>query len=144
MTPQDAGHLPSKLSLEVSNWVVLVVDDEADNLTLVDKVLSFNGAQVHQAKDGVEGLRLLESLDPSFVLLDLSMPEMDGWEMCERVRSNPKTQNLPLIALTAHAMIGDKEKVLAAGFNGYIAKPFRLGTFMNEIARCIQSLSSAN
>lgn len=133
------GHSAS----EISRWAVLVVDDEQDNLTVVEKVLGFHGATVVTAMDGQEGMRILESFKPSLILLDLSMPEMDGWEMLTRLRAGAATQDIPVIALTAHAMRGDEERVLAAGFNGYIAKPFRLNTFMGEIIRCVQAISSA-
>jgi two-component system cell cycle response regulator DivK len=126
---------------EVSSWVVLLVDDEPDNCVIAEKVLSFSGARVSIANNGQEGLELLKELTPSFILLDLSMPVMDGWEMCKRLREDIKTQNIPIIALTAHAMAGDRERVLTAGFDGYIPKPFRLSTFMSEILRCFRELA---
>jgi CheY-like chemotaxis protein len=139
--------LPEIINLakgEVSGWTVLVVDDEPDNLMIATKVLSFGGAQVHTAPNGAEGLKLLETLNPSFILLDLSMPVMDGWEMFKATRANIHTEQIPVIALTAHAMAGDREKVMQAGFDGYIAKPFRLSTFMSEILRCFRELAQAN
>jgi len=126
---------------DVTSWVVLIVDDEPDNRTIAKKVLTFSGAQVFTASDGAEGLELLTTIAPSFILLDLSMPVMDGWEMCKQVRANPATQHIPLIALTAHAMSGDRERVLENGFDGYIAKPFRLSSFMAEILRCFRELT---
>ena len=66
------------------------------------------------------------------------MPVMDGWEMHKLMRDNPKTQNIPVIALTAHAMAGDRDRVFQAGFDGYIAKPFRIGTFMTELINCLK------
>ena len=128
---------------DVSNWTVLVVDDEPDNLAVAEKVLTFGGAIVHTAKNGVEGLKVLGEITPSFVLLDLSMPEMDGWDMFRHMRSLPERAHIPVIALTAHAMSGDRERVMEAGFDGYIAKPFRLSTFMAEILRCFRELARA-
>jgi two-component system cell cycle response regulator DivK len=124
----------------ISTWTVLIVDDEPDNRAIAEKVMTFNGAKVHTAKDGAEGLRLLETLHPSFILLDLSMPGMDGWEMFKQLRLNPKTSDIPVLALTAHAMTGDRQRVMEAGFDGYIAKPFRLATFMTEIMQCFREL----
>lgn len=125
-------------SNELQGWVVLIVDDEPDNLTVAQRVLSYGGAQVCVARDGREGLDVLASgLRPTFVLLDLSMPEMDGWEMLRRVRETPGLAQITVIALTAHAMAGDREKALQAGFNGYIAKPFRIDSFLEEIRRCL-------
>jgi CheY-like chemotaxis protein len=124
----------------ISTWTVLIVDDEPDNRAIAEKVMTFNGAKVYTAKDGADGLRLLETLHPSFILLDLSMPSMDGWEMFKQLRLNPKTSDIPVLALTAHTMAGDRERVMAAGFDGYIAKPFRLATFMNEIMQCFRDM----
>jgi two-component system cell cycle response regulator DivK len=139
--------LPEILNLalgEVSGWTVLIVDDEPDNLAVASKVLTFGGARVYTAPNGVEGLKVLEEIIPSFILLDLSMPEMDGWDMFKHIRANPNTQQIPIIALTAHAMAGDRERVMEAGFDGYIAKPFRLSTFMAEILRCFRELAQAS
>jgi two-component system cell cycle response regulator len=124
-------------------WTVLIVDDEPDNLSVAEKVLSFRGAKVHTATNGAEGLKVLEQIAPTFILMDLSMPRVDGWEMHRQVRENPRTTHIPVIALTAHAMEGDKERAMAAGFTGYIAKPFRLGTFFIEIEKCLQRVLDA-
>ncbi|MCU0514435.1 MAG: response regulator [Anaerolineae bacterium] len=125
----------------ISEWVVLIVDDEPDNVGVAQKVLRYNGAEVHIARNGVEGLAMLEAVRPTFILLDLSMPEMDGWEMFERIRSLPTLQQLPVIALTAHAMSGDREKVLNAGFNGYISKPFRIASFVEDIQMWLRAVA---
>lgn len=126
---------------QTKKWIVLVVDDDIDNLNVAEKVLTFYGAQVHTATDGQDGLEKLREMDdrPTFVLLDLSMPKMDGWEMLERVRKDAELSSLPMIALTAHAMPNDKERTEKAGFDGYIAKPFILTTFMEEIKRCLNN-----
>jgi two-component system, cell cycle response regulator DivK len=125
------------ISREIKDWIVLIVDDEPDNLGVAQKVLKFNGADVHIARNGVEGLSILEDLQPTFVLLDLSMPQMDGWEMFRRARSKPELAETPIIALTAHAMSGDRERVMEAGFNGYIAKPFRINSFLEDIQQAL-------
>jgi len=125
------------VSKDMQDWVVLIVDDEPDNLGVAQKVLSYGGADVHIARNGLEGLAVLERIIPTFILLDLSMPEMDGWEMFEKTRANDGLKNVPIIALTAHAMAGDKERVLKAGFNGYIPKPFRINSFLDEIKRSL-------
>jgi two-component system cell cycle response regulator DivK len=140
-----------KIAVEIANlargdvvgWIVLIVDDEPDNLVVARKVLEFGGAEVHTATNGIEGLHVLETVKPSFILLDLSMPEMDGWEMLNRLRADENMQHIPVVALTAHAMAGDRERVMEAGFDGYIAKPFRLSTFMSEILRCFRELAHA-
>jgi CheY-like chemotaxis protein len=129
---------------EISKWTVLIVDDEQDNLTIAEKVLSFGGAKVYTARNGLEGMKILEEVTPSFILLDLSMPEMNGWDMLKAIKSDLKTEQIPVIALTAHAMMGDRQKVMDAGFDGYIAKPFRLSTFTSEILRCFRELAHAS
>lgn len=126
---------------DVSNWTVLIVDDQPDNLEIARRVLGYGGAKIYTAGNGVEGLQILHEVLPSFILLDLSMPTMDGWEMLKKLRANPDTEGIPVIALTAHAMSGDRERVMEAGFDGYIAKPFRLSTFMSEILRCFRDLA---
>jgi two-component system cell cycle response regulator DivK len=125
-----------------ANWIVLIVDDEPDNLMIPQEVLTFLGAQVHTAENGEQGLELLATIKPTFILLDLSMPKMDGWEMIKKIRDVPETARIPVIAVTAHAMSGDKERALEAGFNGYIAKPFWFEPFLAEIKRCLSELSA--
>lgn len=125
----------------IQNWNVLIVDDEPDNVGVAQKILRYNGAEVHIAGNGLEGLALLENITPTFILLDLSMPEMDGWEMFSRLRALTRLRTIPVIALTAHAMSGDKEKVLNAGFNGYISKPFRIASFLEDIHKCLSEFS---
>lgn len=145
MTDQRIASALRNLALsEVSSWVVLIVDDEPDNRAIAEKILAFNGARVHTANDGEQGLKMLESIKPSFILLDLSMPVIDGWEMFKKIRENDVTHHIPVIALTAHAMAGDRERVLQAGFDGYIAKPFRMSTFMGEILRCFRGVLEYN
>ena len=131
------------ISQDMKDWVVLIVDDELDNLNVARKVLSFNGAEVHVARNGVEGLDKLAEVLPTFILLDLSMPEMDGWEMFRQMRQQSDVQDIPVIALTAHAMAGDREKVFDAGFNGYIPKPFRIDSFLDEIQRCLTEFNGS-
>jgi CheY-like chemotaxis protein len=125
----------------IKDWTVLVVDDEPDNVGIVQKVFSFYGADVHVAADGLQGLDILESVFPTFVLLDLSMPKMDGWEMHAKMRADPRYANIPVIALTAHVMDGDKERVSEAGFNGYIPKPFRIASFLKEVKAILQQVA---
>lgn len=131
------------ISQEIKDWVVLIVDDEPDNLNVAQKVLSFGGADVHIARNGREGLEKLDEVQPTFILLDLSMPEMDGWEMFKLVRQRQELEHMPIIALTAHAMQGDKEKVIDAGFNGYIAKPFRINSFLEDIKTVLSDFSKS-
>ena len=123
----------------ITDWKVLVVDDQPDNTTVVQLALSFHGAEVRTAKNGIEGLKVLETYTPTLILLDLSMPEMNGWDMFKQVRANTKYAKTPVIALTAHAMTGDKESVLKAGFTGYIPKPFSVLTIISDIKKILKN-----
>jgi two-component system cell cycle response regulator DivK len=128
----------------LAGWTVLIVDDDADNLGVAAEYLQFIGASVHTALDGIEGLAVLEGIDPTVILLDLSMPNMDGWQMLRRVRKQERTRSVPVIALTAHAMTQDRERVFAHGFNGYITKPFMLATLLDELKRWVTEAQSTN
>ena len=122
---------------EAKNWIVLIVDDEPDNVQVAAKILSFLGAAVHTADNGKSGLAILNDLTPTFILLDLSMPTMDGWDMLTHIRAMPHLAKTAVIALTAHAMSGDKERALGAGFDCYIPKPFHIQTLLADIKACL-------
>ena len=99
-----------------------VVEDNADNRLLLQAILGddFDLVEYDNGKDALSGFA---SARPDLVLLDISLPDMDGTEILERIRADPSLRDLPVIALTAHAMTGDREKFLASGFNDYITKP---------------------
>lgn len=128
---------------DTKQWVVLIVDDEQDSLTVAEAVLKLAGAEVHTATDGKKALALLEIIRPTAILTDLSMPTMDGWKLLKAVRENPAMTRIPVVALTAHAMQGDRERVIEAGFNGYIAKPFWIESFMADLRQCLEQAASA-
>lgn len=121
----------------VQDWVVLIVDDDPDNLELACFILTWQRATVHTALDGQEGLELLQKIKPNLILLDLSMPNLDGWAMIEQIRSTPHVAQTPVIALTAHAMETDRYRAENAGFDGYITKPFRISGFIGGIFDCV-------
>jgi CheY-like chemotaxis protein len=104
---------------------VLAVDDEPDNLSVIGDLLELAGAEVKRVRSGEEALAALATYRPTLVLLDLLMPDVDGWQVQRQMRQRPELNAVPIVALTALAMQTDKEKVLAAGFDGYITKPFR-------------------
>lgn len=117
-----------------SEWVVLIVDDEPDNLEIFAEVLDLVfGMTVHTARNGVEALAVLESIQPTLILCDLSMPQMDGWETRNHIRANPVTKHIPVLAVSAHVMVGDKERALAAGFDGYVTKPLNISTLIDDL-----------
>lgn len=119
--------------IPVTEWDVIVVDDEKDNIGVVELVLGFNNATIRSASSGMEGLRLLERALPTFMLVDIQMPEMSGYQMLEKIRANDAWKDLPVIALTAHARAEDQDEILSAGFTGYISKPITVMTFVDEI-----------
>ena len=120
-----------------STWAVLVVDDEPDNLEVVADTLAFFGVSVKTAEDGIEGLAVLQEFNANLILLDLSMPKMNGWETRMRIKADAKTALIPIVALTAHAMPGDPERALAAGFDGYVIKPINVVTLVGDIRSAV-------
>lgn len=117
----------------IRDWTILVVDDQPENVRLIQKFLTHYGVEVHTASNGVSGLEILQHITPTVILLDLSMPDMDGWEMLRYVREDPATNHIPVIAVTGHVTATDREKMRAAGFNGSICKPLSVSTFLTEV-----------
>ena len=127
------------MTTDFSEWRVLAVDDEPDNLKLITDVLEFNNATVCPAQNGEQGLSLLDDFRPTLILLDLAMPGIDGWEMHRRLRQRPDINHVPIIALTALAMESDADRVMAAGFDGYITKPFHFKELFSQLAAAVSS-----
>ena len=123
-----------------AGWHVVIVDDEPDSLYLAEYILQFYKAIVHSASNGIEAIGTIEAFLPRFVISDLSMPEFNGWMMLKSLQANPKTQHIPVIALTAHSMVGDREKVLEAGFQGYLAKPIEVNAFIIDLLRILMTV----
>lgn len=124
----------NKISPDLLNgWDVVVIDDEPDSLEVARFILDFYGANVYTAINGRDGLNLIGQIKPRFVISDLSMPEMDGWEFITTLKSTPQIQDIPVIALTAHAMRGDRERAVASGFHNYLTKPLTATTFMDNL-----------
>jgi two-component system cell cycle response regulator DivK len=104
---------------------ILVVEDDPDNRRIVVKVLSVEGYQVVEATDGIEALAQARAERPDLILMDLALPNMDGWEATRQLKGNAETRSIPVVALTAVAMRGDEEQARAAGCDDYIPKPAR-------------------
>ena len=118
---------------EIKIYTILVVDDNQDNRELVVKVLTAKGYQIHEAVDGEEALSKVAETRPDLILMDISIPKLDGYEVTRRLKSNDAFHAIPVIALTAHAMKGDREKALAAGCDGYISKPINVRELPDQI-----------
>jgi len=117
----------------LSGWTILVIDDEADSLEIVRMILSYHGANVLTARNGVEGLALAKEHSPRFIISDLSMPIMDGWELIEKLKTDEQTKHIPAIALTAHAMLGDRQRATTAGYHNYLTKPLSPSTLIRDL-----------
>jgi CheY-like chemotaxis protein len=117
----------------LANWTVLIVEDEADSLDVALRVLKYYGANVHTARNGQEAWEVLQSITPRFIISDLSMPVISGWELIEQIKQDRRLSEIPTIALTAHAMLGDREKAMAAGFYNYLTKPLTASTFIRDL-----------
>jgi len=102
---------------------ILIVEDNENNRCLFRDILLFHGYQVSVAEDGQEGLALAREIKPDLILMDIQMPGMDGMTAGGILKGDPVTSGLKIVALTSFAMRGDKEKILAAGFDGYLSKP---------------------
>ncbi|MBC8098814.1 MAG: response regulator [Armatimonadetes bacterium] len=110
----------------MTNKRILVVEDNKDNMTLIVDVLSSLDYTVLQAVDGELGLEMAQTEHPDLILMDLSLPRMDGWTATKHLKADDKLKAIPVIALTAHAMVGDRERALEAGCDDYLSKPIDL------------------
>jgi CheY-like chemotaxis protein len=116
---------------------ILVADDDADNRAIAQDALEMAGYQVVLAMDGVEALEKIVSEKPVLLLLDLSMPKLDGWEVARRVRANRDLASMPIIAFTAHALVGEELKAKAAGCDDYLSKPCMPKTLVARVAHWV-------
>lgn len=112
---------------------ILLVEDDAINLELLDFLVSDAGYETILARDGLEGVEQARLERPDLIVMDILMPRMDGYEAARQIRKNPELENVPLIAVTALAMAGDREKIEQAGFDGYISKPIQIKYFLEQI-----------
>jgi CheY-like chemotaxis protein len=128
--------------VDLSTHSILVIDDEPDNLELLETALHLiHGATVRVASSADAALAQLDSFTPTMVISDISMPRVDGYQLLLVFRQRPKTKELPIIALTAHAMRGDRDRILEAGFDGYISKPFEVGTIAEQIVGLLSTFA---
>lgn len=112
---------------------ILVIEDNPTNLQLVVYLLQAFGYEVAGAKEGADGIELARQQKPDLILLDIHMPKMDGYEVASRLRDDPDCRCIPIVAVTALAMVGDREKLLSSGFDGYISKPIEPETFSAKV-----------
>ena len=112
---------------------ILLVEDNEMNRDMLSRRLKRRGYEVAIAVNGAEGVALASSDTPDLILMDMSLPVMDGWEATKNIKADPNTKSIPVIALTAHAMSGDREKALQAGCDDYDTKPIELSRLLTKI-----------
>ena len=112
---------------------ILIVEDNELNLDMLVRRLARKGYEVVSAVDGEQGLSMATTEQPDLILMDMSLPGMDGWEATRQIKANPVTQLIPVIALTAHAMVGDREKALRAGCDDYDTKPVEFQRLLEKM-----------
>jgi CheY-like chemotaxis protein len=116
--------------------ILLVEDDEA-NYDMLSRRLIRRGYEVILAHDGVSGVKMAETAKPDLILMDMNLPEMDGWTATRTIRQIPEIQDVPIIALTAHAITGDRERCIEAGCNDYDSKPVDFPRLLSRIEKFV-------
>ena len=119
---------------------VLYIEDNEDNMTLVRRILEAEGYDLMEAKKGMQGLSIAEQQKVDLILLDINLPDMDGYEVVRRLRASrkPSMVRMPVIALTANAMNGDAQMALASGFNMYMTKPFNVQDLLDNVEKTLE------
>ncbi|NWG16951.1 MAG: response regulator [Chloroflexi bacterium] len=116
---------------------ILVIEDNRDNLMLITDILQSLDYTVLIATNGRQGVEMAETHKPDLILMDLALPYMDGWTATRQIKASPETQHIPIVALTAHAMAGDRERAIAAGCDEYIAKPINVEELRTKLTRLL-------
>jgi two-component system, cell cycle response regulator DivK len=112
---------------------ILVIEDNEQNRYLATFLLEKNGYEVVTASDGHAGIELAEATRPTLILLDIQLPMMDGYAVARALRANPSLAGTPIVAVTSYAMVGDREKALSSGCDGYLEKPINPDTFVSQV-----------
>ena len=114
---------------------ILIIEDNEQNLYLASFLLEQSGYEVVSADDGMKGIEKTKAEKPDLILMDIQLPEMNGYEATKRIKNMPELHHIPIVAVTSYAMVKDREKALAIGCVGYIEKPFDPETFVSEIEK---------
>ncbi len=120
--------------------LILIIEDEPRNLTLVRDLLQVSGYKTIEATDGERGVELTKANKPDLILMDVQMPKMDGLEATRILKADATTSNIPVLALTSYAMKGDKERILEAGCDGYLAKPIDIKELLKIVAEYLSGV----
>jgi CheY-like chemotaxis protein len=121
---------------------ILLVEDNEMNRDMLSRRLERRGFTILIAVDGAQGVAMARSDSPDLILLDMSLPVLDGWEAARQLKADPQTRGIPIIALTAHAMAGDREKALEAGCDDYDTKPIELPRLLEKIGELLPKQAS--
>jgi CheY-like chemotaxis protein len=121
---------------------ILYVEDNEDNVYVLKSRLARAGYTVLIAVDGAQGVTMAVAEQPNLILMDLSLPVLDGWEATRRIKAAPETRHIPVIALTAHAMAGDREKAMAAGCDDFDTKPVEMSRLLDKIDALVKRQAS--
>jgi two-component system, cell cycle response regulator DivK len=124
--------------------LVLVIEDNEQNLYLTRYLLQAHGYLSLEARDGPAGIALAKASFPQIILLDIQLPEMNGYEVAMELRKDERLHRVPIIAVTSHAMVGDRERALAAGCDGYIEKPINPETFIGEVEEFLNNFQPSS
>ena len=116
---------------------VLLVEDNLHNRRIFAGVLTHHGFEVREVVNGAEAVEAVQSTPPDLILMDLSLPVLDGWEATRRIKAMPERRHIPIIALTAHAMAGDDQRAIEAGCDGYLSKPISPKKLVAEVERAL-------
>ena len=119
----------------MSNGVILYIEDNVDNRTLIRRILTAEGYELKEAGNAAEALETLKILHPDLILMDINMPDVDGYTLTTRIRAMSGFESVPIVALTANVMRGDRERSLEAGCDGYIQKPIDIDLLPQQIER---------
>ena len=117
---------------------ILYVEDNVDNRTLVRRILTAEGYTLIEAVNATQALDIMKSTQPDLILMDINMPDMDGYTLTAKIKSVPDLKSIPIVALTANVMRGDRERSLEAGCDGYIQKPIDIDSLSKEIERFLR------
>lgn len=126
----------------MTQQTILYIEDNPENRLLVKRVLEVEGFQVIEADSGISGLKAAQTAKLDLILMDINLPEIDGYELTHRLKQMPHLAGVPVVAITANVMKGDREKTLAAGCDGYIQKPIDVDQLPVQIARFLQAKKS--
>ena len=126
-----------------SDHTILIVEDNEDNLVIYSTILAYAGYRVLEARDGESGIRMAQTEHPDLILMDVSIPVIDGWEATRLLKADPATANIPIFALTAHALESDRERAKAVGCDGYLPKPAEPRAVLAAVQRQLGDVAAA-